>query len=269
MRSFDWRGLLRGAAGIWRTSLQVRTVAITVILSAIAVTAIGGFMSYSVGGNLFSSRVQQLLRISQLANDAAQDRFTQAEETTTPDLEGAMKTAIQAAAATAGAGTTDIAILRTPWQVGPNLPTDLTTGGFQSSMVSTALREKVSAQSKTARTRYQSIPLESSGVRDPGLVVGSVLNVPGSGQYELYLVYDLRDTQQTLDLVQSTLLVGGAALVVLIGAVTLIVVRLVVGPVCMAAQTNERLAAGELDIRISGFQRRPTRPPAFHFPCAA
>src|SRR3954468_19616892 len=128
MRPLDWRGLVRKVASVWRTSLQVRTVAITVILSAVAVTAIGGFMSYSVGGNLFTSRVQQLLRISQLANDAAQDRFTQAEETATPDLAGAMKAAIQAAAATAGAGTTDIAILRTPGQQGANLPTDLTTG---------------------------------------------------------------------------------------------------------------------------------------------
>ncbi|CAN5282672.1 two-component system sensor histidine kinase MtrB [soil metagenome] len=250
MRQFDWRGLVRGAASIWRTSLQVRTVAITVVLSALAVTAIGGFMSYSVGNNLFNSRVQQLLRVSQLANDAAQDRFTQAGESATPDLEGAMKAAIQAAAATAGAGSTSIAILRTPGQDGPNLPTDLTTGGFQGTMVSQSLRDRVAAPVKTPRTRYQSIALDTAGSRHPGLSVGSVLDVPNSGQYELYLVYDLNDTQQTLDLVQNTLLVGGAALVVLIGAVTIIVVRLVVGPVRMAAQTSERLAAGELDIRI-------------------
>jgi two-component system, OmpR family, sensor histidine kinase MtrB len=44
--------------------------------------------------------------------------------------------------------------------------------------------------------------------------------------------------------------IGGLALVVLIGLVTYVVVRLVVGPVRMAAQTSERFAEGELNVRI-------------------
>ena len=54
--------------------------------------------------------------------------------------------------------------------------------------------------------------------------------VPNAGCYELYLVYDLTDAQQTLGFVQRTLALGGLALVLLIGAVTYLVVRLVVAP---------------------------------------
>jgi two-component system sensor histidine kinase MtrB len=81
-------------------------------------------------------------------------------------------------------------------------------------------------------------------------VIGSTVNLPNSGRYELYLIYNLADSQQTLDSLQSTLLLGGLALIALIGAVTYIVVRLVVGPVRLAAETAEKLAAGELERRI-------------------
>ncbi|HWR86119.1 MAG TPA: MtrAB system histidine kinase MtrB, partial [Rhodoglobus sp.] len=83
----------------------------------------------------------------------------------------------------------------------------------------------------------------------PGLIVGSVLDVRGE-PYELYLIYDIQDAQQTLGLVQQTLVVGGLMLVLLIGAVTYIVVRLVVGPVQVAAETSERLADGDLSVRL-------------------
>ncbi|MEO7122475.1 MAG: MtrAB system histidine kinase MtrB, partial [Lacisediminihabitans sp.] len=62
--------------------------------------------------------------------------------------------------------------------------------------------------------------------------------------------YDLADAQVTLNFVQNTLAVGSVALVLLIGAVTYIVVRLVVGPIRLAAETSEKLAAGQLEQRI-------------------
>jgi two-component system, OmpR family, sensor histidine kinase MtrB len=85
---------------------------------------------------------------------------------------------------------------------------------------------------------------------DPAIVIGSSVNLPKSGQYELYLIYNLADSQQTLTFVQSTLLLGGLALIPLIAAVTWVVVRLVVGPIRVAAETAQRLAAGELEQRI-------------------
>ncbi|HEU4807592.1 MAG TPA: MtrAB system histidine kinase MtrB, partial [Homoserinimonas sp.] len=84
----------------------------------------------------------------------------------------------------------------------------------------------------------------------PGLVAGSVVDVPTAGQYELYLVYDLSDANATLRFVQQTLAIGLLSLVLLIGGVTYYVVHLVVAPVRLAAETSERLAAGQLEQRI-------------------
>jgi two-component system, OmpR family, sensor histidine kinase MtrB len=252
MRYFDWRGWLRTFTRLWRSSLQLRTVAITVLLSTLTVTLIGVYMSISVGSNLFDSRLNQILATSARATIAAQDRLDAAEESDAVDLESTMLRAFQAASqASTTTTTTAIAILRSPNQSGPSCPVDQFTPGLDvDAVISADLRKTV--EGSTERRGYsQSVALtQADNTVKPGVVVGSVLNVPGCGEYSLFQVYDLSDTQQILAFVQQTLVIGGLALVVLIGLVTYVVVRLVVGPVRMAAQTSERFAEGQLDVRI-------------------
>ncbi|MEO6826959.1 MAG: MtrAB system histidine kinase MtrB, partial [Microbacteriaceae bacterium] len=78
----------------------------------------------------------------------------------------------------------------------------------------------------------------------------SQLVLPAAGRYELYIGYDLKDSQQTLAFVQGTLVAAGLALMALIGAVAWVVVRFVVTPIRVAAETSQRLAAGDLEVRI-------------------
>jgi len=252
MRYLDWRGWLRTLTSLWRSSLQLRTVATTVLLSALTVFIIGAYMSFSVGNNLFDGRKSLAEAAAARATIAAQDRFNASDESTTVDAEATMQRALEAAsqASSTQVGSTKIAIRRSPGQPGFGAPVDRSTGGLEADLISPELREAVYT-SDERRTYTQSISLpQPDGTSIPGIVVGSRLEVPGFGDYELYIVNDLSDTQDTLDFLQQTLLLGGLALVLLIGAVTYIVVRLVVGPVRMAAETSERLAAGELEVRI-------------------
>ena len=252
MRYLTWRSWLVRVQRLWRSSLQMRTVTISVVMSTIAVGIIGAYMSISVGANLFDTRLQDALAASERSNVVAQTRFDATQQTAGLDLDVAMKsasTAVQQASSTP-AGT-DIAILRTPGQSGARLPVDVVSPGLDpTTAISTDLRTRVENSSER-RLFWQSIslPRDDGGV-DPAIVVGSVLDVPTSGQYELYLVYNLSDTQQALSFVQGTLWLGLSTLVILIGAVTYTVVRLIVAPVRIAAETSERLAAGQLEVRI-------------------
>lgn len=254
MRAVDWRGWLRRLVGLWRSSLQVRTVAITVLLSAFAVTIIGAYMAISVGNNLFDSRRDELLSQSAQAADSVQKLFTatseQGSSTNIEDAATAAFTAVlQSNANTAG---TQIAILRTPGQQGAQVPGDIVTTRTTVDLISDSLRARVAstATDTTRRVYWQSVAIPVGDRTQPGIVIGASLTLPNSGNYQLYLVYNLSDAQQTLASVQSTLLFGGLALVLLIGAVTWVVVRLVVGPIRVAADTAEKLAAGELERRI-------------------
>ena len=253
MRDFDWRAWVRRGLRVWRSSLQLRTVAITILLSTIAVGIIGAYISFTVGTNLFHSRTQQLLVQADRATSLVQNLFnTTTGQGATTSTEEAATTAFsdvqQSSANTTG---TLIAILRSPGQRGPHVPANVATTNSTVKLVPDDLRKRVAASAKQkSRVFWQSIEIPVSGGSDPGIVIGSSVNLPVSGRYELYLIYNLSDAQQTLDSLQSTLLLGGLALIVLIGAVTYIVVRLVVGPVRLAAETAERLAAGELEQRI-------------------
>jgi two-component system sensor histidine kinase MtrB len=84
----------------------------------------------------------------------------------------------------------------------------------------------------------------------PGIVVGSPVDIPLAGKYELYLVFDLASEQQTLDFVQQTLFIGGLALIFIIGGVAYFVTGWLVGPVKVAAEVSEEIADGALDVRL-------------------
>lgn len=81
------------------------------------------------------------------------------------------------------------------------------------------------------------------------LVVGTPVS-SSTRPLQAYLLFPLTAEKQTLGVVQSTLLVGGLVLLVLLGAITNLVTRQVVRPVRHAARTAERLADGDLDERM-------------------
>ena len=249
LRGVDVRALPHRVLRFWRVSLQFRTVAITVLLSGIAIGVIGAFITISIGGNLFSSRRDQVNAEAALANGIAQQLFDDASATdaTTPVDLSTLGVRVQSTvlASTTSPGGTGIAILRAKDQPSPAVMQPTSSRGFPTPIVSQTMRERVA--STPGQVMLQSVELPDGS---PGLVAGSLLTLPGAGLYELYLVYDLADAQETLGFVQQTLFLGGLALVVLIGAVTYLVVRLVVGPIRIAAATSERLAAGDLEVRI-------------------
>ncbi len=80
MREFAWRAWLRRMLALWRSSLQLRTVAIAVLLSGSAIAIIGATMALSVGNNLFEAQREQVTATTVNATLAAQRVFDQAAE---------------------------------------------------------------------------------------------------------------------------------------------------------------------------------------------
>ncbi|MDQ1526911.1 MAG: two-component system, OmpR family, sensor histidine kinase MtrB [Microbacteriaceae bacterium] len=248
MGGLDWRAYLPRLMRFWRTSLQFRTVAITVVLSGIAVIVIGSYMSISIGNNLYDTRLAQVQSESNNATSIAQQTFDNSQATNDQVVELdsvglAVKNNILSSVRSPG--STSMGLLRIPGQQTDRIMTSVTSTGFETGLVSQGMRDAVAKQGGFIHT--QSVTLAKG---EPGIIAGSLITVPSAGLYELFLVYDLSDAQTTLNFVQNTLAIGSLALVLLIGAVTYIVVRLVVGPIRLAAETSEKLAAGQLTERI-------------------
>jgi two-component system sensor histidine kinase MtrB len=246
----DWRGYLRRAIRLWRGSLQLRTVALTLLLSGLAVTAIGGYVVTSVRANLFDQNREQVVAEAGRAIGAAQAEFTQADEAgVVDDLDPVQVRAFESIRAIISSEPL-VAMLRASGQTGPPPVPDQASSAFSEPlMVSPELRAAV-AEADADTVSWQSIALRADTATHPGLIVGSLLQLPQGQSYELYIVYDLYGVQQTLDFVQGALALALVALVLLIGAVSYLVVRLVIGPVRVAAEVSEKIAEGQLEERL-------------------
>lgn len=242
----------RPIAYLWRRSLMFRSVAITVMTTGLAVAIIGTAVMVSISTNVYSQRRDQIESESARATIVAQgifDAATAGEDNNQSELETLQNEARQAILSnTTSPGGTSIAIERSPDQSTAQTLQTIASQGFPDAVITDALRKEVAQN--TGRLSLQPVELDDDGRRVPGLAVGSTLQIPSAGQYELYLVYDLSDAQQTLDFVSQTLSIGGVALMVLIALVTSLVVRLVVVPIRGAAETSRKIAAGRLDERI-------------------
>ncbi|HXV92442.1 MAG TPA: MtrAB system histidine kinase MtrB, partial [Pseudonocardia sp.] len=129
----------------------------------------------------------------------------------------------------------------------------LTTGGGGLVEVSAGSVEDVPADLRRAvadgalARRY--VTLGEQGVDIPTLVIGQPVRTAGR-DLEFYLLFPLTAEQRTLGLVQSTLIVGGLVLILLLAAIASLVTRQVVRPVREAAEIAERFADGHLDERM-------------------
>lgn len=241
----EWPGDVRRA---WRESLQFRTVLITVLLTGIAIVSTGGYLSYSISDNLFQSRLAQVTADTYRSTTSAQRYLDAATVSNRQELEAVMNT-VRAAVRDASSSPL-IAIIRSPGQEPSSIaPQDVSVSDLQNGVISDDLRSRVQAGAEGQY--WQSVTLPTSTGGQPGIVVGSTLELPSSaGRYELYIGYSLADAESTLQFVQQVLGIAGLILILLIGGVAWIVVRLVVAPVRVAALTSQRLAAGDFEVRI-------------------
>jgi len=245
-----WRRIRRG----WRSSLALRMISMTLLLSTIAAVGVGIAIDLSVRQSLLDARRTQLVTLSQNATISGQRYFEVSAGQADPDLEAVLNEGLRAvanAAATTSGGTT-YALLPAPGQNVPGDFANVVSPSLQfvlDEVVSESIRAAV-ASDEDGRIYSQSTGIpRTDGALAPAIVTGSTVEIRGV-RYELYLVYDISDTQQTLSTIQLALAGAGLVLIVLIGIVAFLVVRLVVGPVEVAAATSRRLAAGDLDVRL-------------------
>jgi two-component system sensor histidine kinase MtrB len=240
--------IFSGIVGAFRRSIQLRYVTMTVALSALALVAVGGFLSYSIGNGLFQTRVEQILQESKRASIEVQSTFNSSGATDVVGLQVLVNSVVPNLEQNSANGSRRVALLRTPNQA---------TDQFLQSPISTTLSDAdipLSLRNKVAKTDnrmiYRTINLMVGGVLKPTVIVGSKITIPVAGQYELYLVYDISDAQKTLDFMQSTLAFGGIIMILLLGIVAYFVTGRIVAPVAKAAEVAEELALGSLDKRL-------------------
>ena len=244
-----WLRTRRAARGVvhwWRASLQIRVVTSTLVVGTVALLVLGGYLSGWIRDGLFDERVDQLLAESARAAQQAQGSFNAAGTSTPAEVSALMRELLPRLQST-GSGAPEVALRRSPGE-SPVLVPDQVTRESINVLITPELREAVRDSDKQ---RWMSVAIpQDGGPVVPGILVGSVVNVPSAGQYELYFLYSLAAEQRTLAFVQQVLAAAAVGLVVLIGAMTFLVTRQAVLPVRSAARVAQRFADGHLSERI-------------------
>ncbi|WP_405373228.1 MULTISPECIES: MtrAB system histidine kinase MtrB [unclassified Microbacterium] len=245
----DWRSWARRVGYTWRRSLRFRTLAVTLGLTALTILVALVWMALAIQNDLYESRSDQVQDAAKRATQAAQTTFDAAViEGDVVALQVLMDEVRREILSRQG-GTTMVAVFRIDQEPSAIAPQGFEGGGLTAAMIQPALRESVKLTGD--RQWWQSIGLpDGDGAEDPGIIVGQQLLLPEAGAYELYFAYDLTSEAQTLQFVQVTLWVVGISLLVLIGAISLFVLRSVTVPIAQAAETSAKLAAGDLGVRL-------------------
>lgn len=232
----------------WRRSMRFRATAITLVLTSFAIFIICVVMALVIRGDLFESRKDEALHNARIAVAEAQNQLYAGQP-------GDDRTRIDALWDEAQrvlertASSNRIVGYRAENLSDGYAPSAFTSLEFSGAELTNDLRTRV--VQVPGRQAWQSIALHEENRPDTaGIVVGQLLRIPDVAVYEVYIAYDLSDADETLMFVQRTLWFAGLTLVALIVGILWLVLRSVAVPIIEAAETSERLAAGELGVRL-------------------
>lgn len=214
----------------------------------LGIVILGFAISTQVRASVFDAAVET--NIEQFSTDVqlAQDRFASSSPSvgrTQEVANGLVSSMYDPARGVLGA-----VLLRSPDQ--PPVATQI----FEPATASaTRVRSLVSPELRDIVRESDEIGWQSTGIPDddsllPGIVVGTTLEIPASGTYELYAAYSLENQQDLISTTIRVMWISVAALLVILGFVTWAVMRWVLSPVRQASANARQLADGEFDTRM-------------------
>jgi two-component system sensor histidine kinase MtrB len=241
----------RSLAHLWRASLQFRVVTSTMLLGLAVVLLLGSYLFSAISDGLEQDRIESAKLEAARLTVEVQSSFDQSDRTSSEgDLNLLARQAVQSAASPGGDNERYLVLTRSLDNTSNTTVQTLSSGDIGLTVVPVALREAVRADPRRQQVTLIGITDPQSGNQVPAVIVGSQVEPPLAGKYDLYAVFPMQREQATLDLITRTFLGGGLALVFLVGAIAWVVTRQVVNPVRRAAVVAERLSSGRLNERM-------------------
>ena len=237
----------------WRRSLQLRVVCTTLALSALVIAILGFFLTQQISDGLLLNKEKSATAQVSQGLTVAESRPGLNRVPSSPGVADNFlyPTAQELQNDSGNNSTYDVVIEVSQNRVGSPVYTGGVSDGADPASIPAALSASVQAEQDHggAATMFYAPTMIVSTLghtNEPGLAVGT----PLGNYYQLYYLFPMQQEQQTLHLVQRTLIGAGLALIVLLALIASLVTRWVVIPVRHAAQAAQRLTAGRLEERM-------------------
>ena len=236
---------LRYLPARWRTSLQVRVVTATLIMSALVLAAVGFLLMQQIAAGFLTAkeRAGQQLIIEGQAQAESQSGINSPPGSGSQALTNNLIK--QLWPQPGGASQYGVALLVAPGWSGPPALYGGWMAGFRppDKLVRYVTRQR----SGVTVPSYMVTTLAYNG---GSAVSGIAYGVRVGSYYQLYYFFPLTHEQQSLTLVQRMIFLGGSVLAVLLAAIAWLVTGWVVVPVRRGADAARRLSSGKLDERM-------------------
>jgi two-component system sensor histidine kinase MtrB len=241
---------MRSIAGIWRRSIQARVVTSTIVLSTLVIGLTGWALLRDVASGLADSRRVAAISEARSGFDYAQTQLDAAVETEPAAQSQTLTQMVDSLTSSRGAKRTYELVLEGPLSSTDGQVPVRSSAAITPDSLPADLAKAVKGKPGTY-WRYSDLGLLGGSGHDASVVVGSQLRSPGTGDtYALFYLFSMADQQATLDLVRRALLLGGFAMVLMVGGVAWLVSRQVLDPIRMARRIAERYAGGNLEQRM-------------------
>lgn len=230
-----------------RHSLSAR-LALAITLAALAILLIFGVIVASqLRSSMFDTRKDAILADASLRFSSAQSAFSSSTATSPDQVQESARSALASIkASAAGAGATNVALLRS----------DGSAASLRINQIEDEqMRALVSAQMRAAvaggDAQWQSVAIRSaSGKQDPGILVGTQVQLPRAGTHELYILYSLSADQAQVDVVLRVLAFSALPIVVALPIGVFALLHRLLLPVRLTAQAATKASEGDLDVRV-------------------
>jgi two-component system sensor histidine kinase MtrB len=241
------RRLMVRAVHDWRSSLQVRIGAITMVVAGTVVVIVSLVLFSQIRDQLLSVKRQAAIAQAQAGVVYAQTQVTGIATGDAASVRSALtRTVTQLVNRGGAAGDFDVVMIH---QIG-EVPRVAESRPLLRRALPADLRAAVDDGGQA--WRYALVP-DSQQKPQPTLLIGAAVpgDSAGSQQIELYYAFPLDQEEESLSLIRSTVIISGVALTLFVVGIGVLVTRLVVDPVRRAAGIAQRLAEGQLEQRMT------------------
>nr|WP_257505229.1 MtrAB system histidine kinase MtrB [Actinomyces sp. 565] len=238
---------MRAARRSLGTSMVLFATVTGVVLIAVLLVAV----TITIRNDVFAERRAAILADARQRAVTTQSVFDAAAVETAEDLTATAQAQLSAINDSfAGAGGKGVALRRASGEASNTIINDLATDADLAALITEELAAQVEAGAPGAQySQPVGIP-DGHGGTDPGLVVGSRINLPLAGGYDLFLVYTLAPEQHVIDLATRAIIIAGAGFLLLLLLGLWALTSRVLIPVRRASLAAQRLAGGHLQERL-------------------
>ena len=225
--------------------IAARAVFATMLLSVLAILVVETFLSTAISDALYELRRDRSLEQSEALRSALVSDLEPLVGTSVNERQDVIISFMEGATVGDPKVFKGLAVI----PMGSTAGEAVTNNGALTAFVSEKFERELDAASD--QFVYRSIEYVERGDSGPAILVGTTIDVPGAGLYRLLMLYSVNQEQETLDRVNTILVIGGAVLVLLFFLVSLAISRIVTTPLKRAARAVDHISENDLDYRLA------------------